>query len=56
MSATSVKAGQTVTRGQRIGSMGCTGSACTGTHLHFAAYKGKPGAGGVSFNSMNLYR
>ena len=56
MSATLVKAGQTVTRGQRIGSMGCTGSACTGTHLHFAAYKGNPGAGGVSFNSMNLYR
>lgn len=56
MASISVKAGQTVTRGQRIGSMGCTGSACTGTHLHFAAYKGKPGAGGVSFNSMNLYR
>lgn len=56
MSSTSVKAGQTITRGQRIGGMGCTGSACTGTHLHFAAYKGRPGAGGVSFNAMTLYR
>lgn len=36
--------------------MGCTGSACTGTHLHFAAYKGIPGRGGQSFNSMALYR
>lgn len=56
MSSLSVKAGQSVNRGDRIGSMGCTGSACTGTHLHFAAYKGQPGAGGVSFNSMTLYR
>lgn len=56
MSNTYVKAGETVTRGQKIGGMGCTGSACTGTHLHFAAYKGRPAAGGVSFNAMTLYR
>ena len=51
-----VKAGQTVTRGQKIGTMGCTGSACTGTHLHFATYKGRPYAGGVPFNPMTIYR
>ena len=51
-----VKAGQTITRGQKIATMGCTGSACTGTHLHFATYKGRPGAGGISFNPMTIYR
>ncbi len=51
-----VKAGQTVTRGQQVGTMGCTGSACTGTHLHFATYKGVPGRGGVPVNPMTLYR
>lgn len=51
-----VKAGQAVTRGEKIGTMGCTGSACTGTHLHFATYKRRPGAGGVSFNPMTIYR
>lgn len=51
-----VKAGDVVTRGQKIGAMGCTGSACTGTHLHFAAYKGVPGGGGKSFDSLRLYR
>lgn len=56
MSYTNVKAGQTITRGQKIGGMGCTGSACTGTHLHIAFYKGKPGAGGKSFNGMVFYR
>lgn len=56
LAAYTVKAGDTITRGQKIGTMGCTGSACTGTHLHFAAYKGRPAAGGVSFNAMTLYR
>lgn len=56
LSANLVKAGETVTRGQQIGKMGCTGSACTGTHLHFATYKGTPGRGGVSFNPLTLYR
>lgn len=56
MAQTYAKAGQTISRGQKIGTMGCTGSACTGTHLHIAFYRGKPGAGGVSFNGMNLYR
>lgn len=56
LASQTVSTGQTVTRGQKIGTMGCTGSACTGTHLHFAAYKGTPGKGGISFNSMTLYR
>jgi len=56
LSAQYVKTGDVVTRGQKIGAMGCTGSACTGTHLHFAAYRGTPGRGGVSFDSLNLYR
>ena len=51
-----VKTGDVVKRGQKIGTMGCTGSACTGTHLHFAAYLGAPGAGGKSFDSLKLYR
>ena len=34
LSATSVSSGQTVTRGQRVGSVGCSGY-CTGPHLHF---------------------
>lgn len=56
LAAQYVRTGQEVKAGDKIGAMGCTGSACTGTHLHFAAYRGKPGAGGVSFDSLKLYR
>lgn len=35
-----VKPGETVSAGDRIGSMGCTGS-CSGTHLHFELRAGK---------------
>lgn len=35
-----VKQGETVSAGDRIGSMGCTGS-CSGTHLHFEVRAGK---------------
>ncbi|MBN1647946.1 MAG: M23 family metallopeptidase, partial [Spirochaetales bacterium] len=38
LSKTSVKKGQYVTQGQKIGEMGTTGLS-TGNHLHFAVYK-----------------
>jgi len=46
-SALYVKEGQTVTKGQPIGYMGCTGS-CTGTHLHFGL-----SLNGVYINPLN---
>jgi len=55
LSSQGVTAGQTVTRGQRIGAMGSTGMS-TGTHLHFASYVGIPYRGGTVFNPMSLYR
>ena len=50
-----VSAGQTVTRGQKIGLMGSTGVS-TGTHLHFGTYVGIPYNGGKHFNPLTLYR
>lgn len=38
LASISVRVGQTVTRGNVIGQMGCTGR-CTGTHLHFEIRK-----------------
>ena len=65
MSSVSVKPGQTVSRGQRIGAMGNTGNvypvppygsnSFAGTHLHFGVFHGIPGAGGRAINPLNLY-
>jgi murein DD-endopeptidase MepM/ murein hydrolase activator NlpD len=48
MSSLSVRQGQTVTRGQTIGAIGCTG-LCTGPHLHFETR-----IGGVPVQPLNL--
>jgi len=57
-----VKEGQTVARGQRIGTMGNTGNVYpvpnsynpyAGTHLHFGVYVGSPY--GRTINPFNLY-
>lgn len=65
LSSVTIKEGQTVARGQRIGSMGNTGhvvptpaygsSSRAGTHLHFELWKGKPYSG-YYINPLTLYR
>lgn len=60
-----VKPGQTVSRGQKIGTMGNTGnvvptpaygsSSAAGTHLHFEVWKGTPYNGGYYINPYRLY-
>jgi murein DD-endopeptidase MepM/ murein hydrolase activator NlpD len=52
LSAWTVKAGQSVSAGERIGSIGTSGDA-TGPHLHFEVWLGYPWALGNNSNAVN---
>ncbi|MBO5414283.1 MAG: peptidoglycan DD-metalloendopeptidase family protein [Bacilli bacterium] len=54
LAAYTVREGQTVTKGQVIGTMGRTGFA-TGVHLHYAIWYGYPYYGGRVYNAMSFY-
>lgn len=51
----SVKVGQKVSKGTKLGTMGDTGRS-TGVHLHFAVSVGEPYKGGQFFDPLKLYR
>ena len=54
LASVKVSAGQVVTMGQVIGTMGHSGYA-TGTHLHFGISTGFPDKGGQYYNPMDFY-
>lgn len=54
LSGQSVREGQSVTKGQVIGTMGDTGRAF-GVHLHYAIWLGYPYRGGRALNAMSFY-
>lgn len=49
-----VEVGETVVAGQRVGSVGCTGS-CSGDHLHFEIRRGE-GADGEALDPLEVMR
>lgn len=49
-----VEIGEEVVAGQRVGSVGCTGS-CSGAHLHFEIRRGE-GADGEALNPLEVMR
>ena len=64
LSSILVKEGLTVSRGQKIGTMGNTGHVVpaptpsnpyAGTHLHFGLWKGMPYGGGSAVNPMSIF-
>ena len=65
LNSINVKAGQTVSRGQLIATMGNTGyvvptpaygsGELVGTHLHYGLWIGHPDRGGYAINPMNVY-
>ena len=65
LNSINVRAGQTVSRGQYIASMGNTGyvvptppygsSSYAGTHLHYGLWIGHPDRGGTAINPMSVY-
>ncbi len=55
LSKTYVKAGDRVSRRQKIGAMGDTGNV-TGTHLHFGVFTGIPYNGGRPFDPRKLWQ
>ena len=49
-----VEVGEKVVAGQRVGSVGCTGT-CSGAHLHFEIRRGE-GAGGEALDPLGVMR